>query len=444
MIKRFLILVSLCSIAAVPLEGKYPREVIYNAGTSSTGSPLIKSNSWDGPLDSLKIMRLSRFPVIGINVDPAGNIRPDIVSTLRHYNPNIRVIFYTLVGYHWVKPSSQGGSYPESSNQWNAQRWRIIENTNGWLYGTDGNVWFDNYNVNLGNRATVDSLANFILSVERTHIGDGWWLDDFHAKGISWTNGSMGRILDVKRAGFVSLAQLDSAFFVNTQRFVDTIRGTSPNTIIFCNGCDGLNSIDGAMREGIDSGGGLPDAAAAIIYNDTTSYKNPTLKDEGAWNGNWTYSLEYANLRRNLAFTCFGHGLSNWSPNNNGTVVPYFGEWWADEYAVRPYPYTIADTSGKYVGWLGGAGDTLVYKWVLETDYIGHTRLVPQVMLRWFDNGCVMLNRSTTPYTFKLWATFKRILGRADPYTNNGREAQSFTVPSNDALFVVRKPRPKP
>lgn len=422
---------------AATLMQKYPRVGMYLA-QSSGGSPYIKGT---GALDSLFIRRTSRYPVVSFGVDPAGNVRPDLPGLVRYYNPDAVIVFYTLVGFHWVAPSSMGGGYPPTNTQYNAQMWRVIDSTNGWLWGTDGNVWFENYNVNLANRATADSLGVLLKGVALTHINDGWWLDDFHASGMTWTDGSLGRRLDFARAGFATRAQFDSAYFVNCQRIVDAIRSVTPTAVIFCNGCDGLARVDGTMREGIGAGGGLPDEAAAMWFADTSSYANPWLKDENY--NTYGTPANYLNGRRNLALANMGHGWSFYGNNGALSPPPHQSQWWLDEYAVRPYPYTYTDTTGKFVGWLGTPGDTVVYKWALETDYRGNTRMVPTVMLRWFENGVVLFNRTTTPYTFKLYATFKRIQGVLDPFNNNGQENQTFTV-TNDALFLVRKPRPKP
>lgn len=400
--------------------GDAPRVATYG-GYGSQGQPVVRS---DGTLDSVMIRRAARNVLVCGGPDPFGTTRPDIAATMRFYNPNIKIVFYSLIGFHWVTPP---GYYDPSNHQYNADRWRVLNANNGFLYGLDGQVWFENYNVNMANRNVAQGQANLVRAISRTHIGDGWFFDDFHAGGINWTNGSQGRYLDYVRAGFLSLAAFDSAYKRNCQEFIDSVR-VEEHGLIFYNSSSGdvVQGADGAMREGV---GSLISRQNAMIYADTSRYAHPWLKTEGGWYDPFGPSSRSA-ARVNLALASMGHGWSFYGPNVDNSVQPFYGTWQFDEYAVRPYPYTYTDTTGAHTGWLGAAGDKV--------------QVAPNAWLRWFDKGAVLLNLSDVPVTFNLTVTFKRITGVHDPYVNNGREGQSFTVPAHDALFVVRKPRPKP
>jgi hypothetical protein len=406
-------------LAFLLVWGAQPKVALYG-NNNSGGWPFIKN---DNTLDSLIIKRTARHSLISIPVDPSGTNRSDIVATLRYYNPNAKIVFYTLVCYHWVTPPN--GSYLDNNMQFNAQRWRIIRDNNGWIYGTDGKVWADNFNINMASRGCAQGMANLVRSYTRTHISDGWFFDDLH--NSSWWQTSNTIALDYERAGFHSLAAFDSAYKHNVQEFIDSVR-VECNGLVFANGADGCHGLDGTMREGIDAGPGLATAQQAMAFAETTSLAHPWIKDENFLPYGSTAELK--NERVNLAIATMGHGWSFFGPNNDGYFQPYFGTWWFDEYAVRPYPYTYTDTTGTCIGWLGNGGDKIA--------------VAPNAWLRWFDNGCVMLNLSDSPVTFNTTVTFKRIQGKLDPYINNGQESQRFIVPAHDALFVVRKPRPKP
>ncbi len=81
--------------------------------------------------------------------------------------------------------------------------------------------------------------------------------------------------------------------------------------------------------------------------------------------------------------------------------------------------------------WLGLAdGDV----WL---DDVHLRRGVSGIYRRDFANGTVLVNPSAAPLTVPLGATFRRILGTADPATNDGAAVTEVTVPASDALFLV-------
>src|SRR5579883_527482 len=64
----------------------------------------------------------------------------------------------------------------------------------------------------------------------------------------------------------------------------------------------------------------------------------------------------------------------------------------------------------------------------------------PNVWRRDFAHGTVLLNGTNAAQTVVLGPGYRRIAGTQDPATNSGAAASSVTIPSQDALLLVRSP----
>jgi hypothetical protein len=91
----------------------------------------------------------------------------------------------------------------------------------------------------------------------------------------------------------------------------------------------------------------------------------------------------------------------------------------------------VATCTAQLRFWLGLAdGDV----WL---DDVHLQRGVTGIYRRDFANGSVLVNPSDGPLTVPLGATFRKILGTADPATNDGSSVTEVTVPASDAIFLI-------
>ncbi len=81
---------------------------------------------------------------------------------------------------------------------------------------------------------------------------------------------------------------------------------------------------------------------------------------------------------------------------------------------------------------LGGAA---VDVWLDDVHFV---RTGINLYRRDFERGAVLVNPTATPLTLLLDQPYRRILGTADPVINDGSGGSQFTVPANDALFLIR------
>ena len=215
-------------------------------------------------MDTAAVRYLSRFDDVTLEATPwaqgvDGWARADVPLRLRALHPGIRLWLYVLAGDQWLPPTFVPQSWDHSAFR---DVFDAVNHTGGWLYGTDGQQWFANYRVDLGRSATVDALGSVYERLVGTRMFDGIFLDDC-STSIAWTNNGQ-RQLDFRRAGFPSLAAMDSARSANVTRLIArlhaaggcgfqvALNGTGPKPagldVDFREGLGSLVSPDEAMR----------------------------------------------------------------------------------------------------------------------------------------------------------------------------------------------------
>ena len=241
-------LAALCWLSCEPAHAQ--RAASY-AKQSSGGYPLIAA----GRIDTAAVAYLARFDDVTLEAAPwAMNVngapRADVPLMLRQLNPRIRLWLYVLTGDFWLPPTFQPQANDRSAYR---EQFDAVNAGNGWLYGTDGAQWFPDYRVNLADSATVRRLGDMYVRLVSLRLFDGIFLDDCHTS-IAWTD-KPERRLDVERAGFATLAAMDSARLANVTRLVARVRAAG--------GCGFLVAMNGTgpvpanvqvqFREGLGS-----------------------------------------------------------------------------------------------------------------------------------------------------------------------------------------------
>ena len=250
------VLMCACAVAA----NAQPRAASY-AKQSSGGYPLIAA----GRIDTAAVQYLAKFDDVTLEAAPwAMNVngapRADVPLMLRQLNPRIRLWLYTLAGDFWLPPTFVPQANDRSAYR---EQFDAVNAGNGWLYGTDGALWFPDYRVNLADSATVRRLGDLYVRLVSLRLWDAMFLDDCHTS-IAWTTPHtvlwdadtlpvLTRFLDVRRAGFRSVAAMDSARLANVTRLVARVRAAG--------GCGFLVAMNGTgpvppnvqvqMREGL-------------------------------------------------------------------------------------------------------------------------------------------------------------------------------------------------
>ena len=395
-----LFLLSFAGCLTSPRAQDFPRFALYGTA-NSWGPPFTKP---DGTLDSALCIATSHYPLASLPIATL-DARPDIVLAMRAATPRVKVLGYLLITHWWLPETFTPRA---DDNAFNARWHRALVATHGLMPGAP-----DGYEVDVSRREVVDTLTSLLVRAVRMHMLDGVFLD-YLAPVMAWT-------------GYGSAAQ-DSARVVNLSRMVAAVRAAGGcGFIVYGNGVGATSTnIDGSMREGFP--GALTSMSQAL-----TQGRGDWLKSEGALDGR-PYTLESCRAARFvLATACMTGAFAIYGPNMDWWVRPNAGAWWFDEWSVSPLYRggNRADTTGRYIGWLGTAGDA-------RRDSVTGARV------RLFQHGAVILNDTTFAVTVDLGREYRRIAGVRDPWTNNNVAGRSFTVPPHDALFVQLQRRVAP
>jgi len=249
--KRLIAVLVLAAVAVyIPATAHAQRAASY-AKQSSGGYPLIAA----GRIDTAAVQYLARFDDVTLEAAPwamnvNGTPRADVPLMLRQLNPRIRLWLYVLTGDFWLPPTFVPQAGDRSS-------YRLIFDAvnagNGWLYDTDGAQWFPDYRVNLADSATVRRLGDIYISLVALRLWDGIVLDDC-STSIAWTSGT-GRNLDVQRAGFATLAAMDSARLSNATKLISRLHSVGGCGFMVCVNGTGPTpkGTDVTFREGVGS-----------------------------------------------------------------------------------------------------------------------------------------------------------------------------------------------
>src|SRR5215471_6218229 len=207
----FLLAAALLATGAPPVSAApapFPRVGLYG-NVLLGGSPYVKG---DGTLDTLEIGRASRFAEVALDVYPISPYRPDIVAAMRARNPNLVVLAYVLAEDIWKSED------PDSLNHIPTLIRHTVRNLNGFLYDKNTGLEYASSTINIniakkgagGHFVVAEALANIFRDhIIATGTWDGIFTDVF-PHTIAFTQAMSGQTIDVQRAGYSTLTDLDA------------------------------------------------------------------------------------------------------------------------------------------------------------------------------------------------------------------------------------------
>lgn len=378
--------------AAAPLL--YPRPGLYGSVVGG-GAPYTNT---DGSLDTLEIGRAARFPEVILDVYPISPYRPDIVAAFRARNPNIVVLAYVLAENIW--PSEDA----DSLNHIPTLIRHTVRDLNGFLYDKNTRQEYAEENINIAKKGANGHfvVAEALADLFRDHIvATGTWdgiFTDVFPHTIAWTQSGTTNVIDLARAGYATLADLDAAWSAACDTLASHLRrDAGPGFILVGNGGPSAEHAwyDGWMREnfplqqgGTWSSNMLGDASSRGYLRDNADYVQPPH--------NWIFTAasgvtgqEYSTqsttaVRYGLASASLADGLHCYGPGQKDYRVAPYQEWWYDEYAVD-LATGHSSQSLKDTGWLGQAlGPATKLIWAgTGTDAITNTSFETDVTSGW-------------------------------------------------------------
>jgi hypothetical protein len=432
------VLFTLATVVRIACAQTYPQRILW-AMSKGWGDPIMHT---DGTLDTALVRQMAMYnDAVGLNVVPWADARPDIIPALKAWNPKLKVLASSTLGVCW----------PYGGNNFWARIWTAASNTtNGILIGQDGKEFPDSAApwVNWGSKTMMQSLTMLWLYGPCEAPGIDGIICDYAGASISWAHNAGGFAIDPHRAGFATLAQMDSARTVNLASFLNTIRTAHPQFIIIGNGVE-----HDAQTKGLWDGDvleGWPRFRGGFAGSMAAYWADPPLtmvKLEGGSGPGGQYSAESCRLERFTAgCAALGDGFQNFYPDEAAqATLPWHGKWMFDYESVYSWPARRTDLSGNHKGWLGVKANPAVFMRD-SLNFPAHSDSLQGLWRRDFPNGMVLVNGSSYGHWAELMSPlWFRIYGVRDPATNCGGDARTrYYVPANDALFLMRKPYVKP
>jgi putative glycosyl hydrolase-like family 15 (GHL15) protein len=395
------------------------------SNVGSSGNPFLRR---DGSIDSAQCKVQAQWDVVILDAYTPLQ-RPAILKTIRHFNPDIKLLAYTHGQSFWI------GGNPYFGDSTTDLVWGIYsaaEKTNGILYNTRGGM-FSAWNVDLTNPATVNALADtFINKIIKTNLFDGLFLDI--SCSDAWIVG-WGDTVDWRRCGFLSPESYSTGYRAGRRALLSRLMGSASPGFTITGNCGPGGERDlfsGWMRENFPwqnvGYGEQPWRSNMVGGNLGPGY----LADDTTYNcpgESWLISLSSGdsisaeNLRRNrfgLGSAALGNGYHSFTRWEVGRIWRF---WFYPEYSVRPDGTATMDASAK--GWLGRPLGAPVEQGGLWT--------------REFQSGFVAVNPTTSSRTLKLPRCMRSIKAPFPGYS--GRCSRTFSVPPGDALFLIRLER---
>jgi hypothetical protein len=367
----------------------YPRLVSY-AGMSSGGGPLIKA---DATVDSVVCQKLARYPMVTVNLN-AALYDPRVVSTLRFFNPNIK-----LIGYHqWDNWHLDTTFVPQSSDKSFYADWhRAIM----WAHAGQGPSLNPGTKLDWSQKDWADTATAILCNVVKRTGLDGLFFD-FMTPMLT----SVGPMDE--GAQYLRLH--------NARKMVSAIRAAAkPGFLIFGNGLGSYGAdrclLDGDMNESFPFG--------------LTTFATARLQHPGDWlKSEHTAGTmgDAKEARYTLGVACLfdtyaSHGTDHY------VATPYEGRWWFPEYSVNTTT-AAADSTGSNPFWLGEN----------TTGPTRQTSINVNLWRRDFENGIVLVNGGGSSVPNIALGGNYRVAGTSTTITSVALLA------ANDAVFLVRMP----
>jgi hypothetical protein len=398
--------------SALAAQRQYPPLGLYGF-IQGSGYPFVKP---DGTLDTLEIGHAARFAEITLDVNPVSPYRPDIVQAMRARNPNLTVLAYVLAEDIW------NAADPDSLNHIPTLIRHTVRNLNGFLY--DKNTGQE-YAGNCINIAKKDASGHFIVAqalgdifrdhIIATRVWNGIFTDLF-AHAVGWTQAGTGRVIDVQRAGYASVADLDVAWAAACDTLASHLRRDGgPTFVLVGNGAASSEHAwyNGWMRENFPNQQGgswvsnmLGDVSSRGYFRDDVDFSQVPH--------NWIFTAaaysvpgsEYqvnntTAVRFGLASAALGEGVHTFGPSSRMVQDGPYQDWWYDEYAVD-LASGRSSTSIVDTGWLGPAlGPAYNFLWAGSgTDAITNPSFESDVTSGWtfqqFSPAVATLTRDAT------------------------------------------------
>lgn len=361
------------------------------------------------PQDSDSIAQLAKFDLLVVSAEQ-GAVRRSVLQKIRELNSKIIILAY-------VPSQSTNDSwkeYPANQLYGNFQM-----NDNWWLRDTAGRPisdWPRLHNTDLS-QGWSDYMINFVKNnILSQGLWDGVFYDMFYDSIADRNHGD----IDLNRDGIKDDPTWANAQWVSRMSYLLSASQQRLGTkyiMINGNSIPSLQSgANGRMYENYptpwEAGGSWSGIMTGLRRNQSLNAK-PQIYVFNANTNNTGNQKDYRRMRFGLmsslmmdnVYFSFDYGDRDHNQN-----------WWYDEYNVN----------------LGNS----VAPAISQNGQVQFN--VSDIWRRDYEHGIALVNPSNAALTIDLGNDFEKIIGKQDPYTNNGEITSNVTIPARDGLIMMK------
>jgi hypothetical protein len=348
--------------------------------------------------------KLARWDIVVLDMDQQFQF-PDKVRQIRALNPRVKILAYVSAG---EISQARFSGHPDSPGN---QLARSVPES--WLmHRADGSRvswWSGNMIMNATSKSPSFNgwrwqtfLGPFIQEqMMGTGLWDGVFLDSAYGDITSF----VGTGLDLDQDGIGETPkEADEAWRVGMRELVRNVKATlGEDKIVMANGSVAYaDEVNGILIENFPRFGWtwpfqeLRTSLAENLPLKVSAFNTNTENQER--------KNDYRLMRYGLTSALIADGYFSFDAGD----ANHHRTWWYDEYTA-----SIGNPKAK--------ATTLDGVW-----------------MRPFERGLVLVNPTKQPVWVDLSAEYERLLGRQDPYTNNGELTRRVVVPPEDGLVLLR------
>ncbi|MBD3359446.1 MAG: hypothetical protein GF365_01925 [Candidatus Buchananbacteria bacterium] len=367
-------------------------------------------------IEDSSIKELAKWDVVILSPQAVEN-NPQIITKLKQYNPQIKILVYVLAEEINVNQDilNKTAFWQKIYNEVNQNNWWLRTNDNQHVTFWPG-TWMINTS-SVAPKSNGQNWSDYLPKlVYDEFLKSGQWDGVFYDNvwnGVSW----MDQPIDTDKNGSVDSKNfMDSNWQKGLTNILKKTRQLAPNKLIVANSNDNIynSHLNGRMQENFPAYyEGHWQGAMERYLNDKLGYepKYFIINNNTANTGN---SEDYRDFRFGLTSTLLGDGYYSFDHGDKA----HESLWWYDEYNF-------------YLGRSLNDIENLLSA--------GSKQIQPGVWQRDFQNGLVLVNSTGVEQEINFNKEFEKIKGNQDPITNNGAIVRSVTLKPYDGIILLRR-----
>lgn len=369
--------------------------------------------AWDVSDDEVK--QLAKWDIVILSPQ-ALERNPQVITNLKKYNPQVKVLVYVLSQEINVNPQII------SASPYYQKIYNIVSQNNWWVRTADGqtvNWWPNTQMINAASvapRTSQGIWSEYLPQLVNQEFLQGQWDGVFYDNiwhNIDWLKQPID--LDANKVAD-SPTYMNDKWRAGLTNIITQTKKLAPNKLVVANTNTNFynNNLNGRMQEN------WPASNEGAWTGNLQNYLNPNFGHNpkyfiiNANTKNTGLKEDYSSFRFGLTSTLLGEGYFSFDHGDQA----HESLWWYDEYNFF---------LGKSVSGITNLLDP------------ASKEIKSGVWQRDFQNALILVNSTNTVQKIKLDEEFEKIKGNQDKKTNSGSVIKSVTLKPNDGIILLRR-----